>query len=183
VSRHRKKKAGPSENAPAVAAASGRDSVPTAPPASSESARAPASRRSLKFAIGLAISWWTILILLVIFTANPVVLNYRQIAESDYVVTGRVVDRTLGRVEVLKEWQPAPSRAEPLQPGVIEVTNLPEVTTASRGDEFLFPLQRVGRRFEVTPARALNNRPLIYPVTPVAEKQLEQILAAPRGRL
>lgn len=122
----------------------------------------------------LAILWGALLIGLVLFTANPVTLNQRQIAEADYVVTATVSDLGRGTAVVEKEWK----HGTPLR--TITVENLDEVS--ARADrEYIIPLTKTGRdRYRVTQTTLPGQPPLIYPASEEAREQLERILAEPR---
>lgn len=122
----------------------------------------------------LAILWGALLIGLVLFTANPVTLNQRQIAEADYVVTATVSDLGRGTAVVENEWK----HGTPLR--TITVENLDEVT--ARADrEYIIPLTKTGRdRYRVTQTALPGQPPLIYPASEEAREQLERILAEPR---
>jgi hypothetical protein len=120
----------------------------------------------------LAAAWVLTLFSLAWWTANPVTLNYRQIADSEFVVSGTVVDVQAGRVDVDREWK----RGEALQDVVVE--NL-SGSGAAAGERYLIPLARGrGDGFEITETLIEDGKPLIYPATQEATSQLETILEA-----
>ncbi len=135
---------------------------PDAPP--------PNARGRLFFAAGFAGLWILGLIALAVLTANPVTLNREQILRSDYVVTARRETGDSPLLIVQKEWKHAEDLDE------VTIANLNEINMPP-GREFLVPLERIGaRRFLVTPTTLPNHAPLIYPATPEAEAQLQEIL-------
>ena len=130
----------------------------------------PKSWGKLIFAAGFAGLWILGLVLLAVFTANPVTLNREQILRSDYLVTATRKSPDSPMLEVKKEWKHAEKFGE------VAVANLNEITMPA-GREFLVPLERLGqKRFLVTPTTLPNAAPLIYPATPEAESQLQEIL-------
>jgi len=120
--------------------------------------------------IALVAVWWAFLMGLAWLTANPVTLNYRQIEDSRYVVTGRVANLSDGTVEVEREWR----REEPLE--VVRVEDLKR-SGAVEGQTYLIPLRPNGDGlYRVTPTPRVDAVPPIYPATDAAIGQLESIL-------
>lgn len=127
-------------------------------------------RALLIAALILAGLWILGLVILAAFSANPVTLNQRQIRASDLIITGRITSVGSSTITVTKEW----IRGEELQ--TLTVTNLDQ-TGITPGDEFLIPLQRLPKgKSQVTPTSLPNAVPLIYPATPEAQTQLQNLL-------
>jgi hypothetical protein len=116
------------------------------------------------------------LILLAIFTSNPVVLNLRQIEHADYLVKARIDDLRQGRITIERDWQLHPQWVTPLKPGPLQVANLAEARGGRNGRDFLIPLSNVQGRYEVTPAAGPGTIPFIYPATPEVEREMSQAL-------
>jgi hypothetical protein len=135
---------------------------------------APASRPSrapLVFAGTLTVIWCAILIGMALLTANPVTLNRDQILRADLVIIGTVESEPAqGEVSVSREWKKNGLK------GKIHVENLEEAKIR-RGATYLMPLSHATTGYRVTEARLANSAPLVYPETPVAIEQLEEILA------
>lgn len=122
--------------------------------------------------------WWGVLIVLVIWTANPVVLNRRQLMQSDCVVTGILLDAPPGTVRVLKVWRGGLPQTE------IHVVHLKDrVRVADRkghrprpGEKYVFPLKRRGTNsYLVTPRTPEETSGVIYPATPAVREQLREM--------
>ncbi|HWL08014.1 MAG TPA: hypothetical protein VNQ76_06410 [Planctomicrobium sp.] len=138
----------------------------------------PRSRLPAFLVIGLAMAWGLVLLLLTLFTANPVTLNRGQILESQWVIVGKVT----GADKVVKSdpahW-PFQDRDE------IRIDNLKD-TGALIGEIYLIPLiPLIGKEglvpgsYLVTPTRLPEFPPLIYPMSPDAEQQLQKIIEKP----
>ena len=166
MSRHRKQKAAADSAASAAA-----------PPAAlplNEPARVEKNARTqgrFRLALVLAGIWWLALITLVLMTANPVVVNFRQIESSDYVVTARIVDRTTGRIEVEKDWERRPELRT--LAGELTVPNLPKLQA---GRDYLVPLQSRRGTFSVTEPRSATPMAVVYPADQKTAEQLEKVL-------
>lgn len=142
----------------------------------------------LWFALALAgvVLWWALLIWMAVTTANPVTLNFRQIAQSRYVVTAVVVDLDEGRLRVERNWRYA---TEADAEGEITVVNLAE-TGAREGETYLVPLTPKAVGYAVTAIVAPKmdegekprEYPRVYPATDEAVAQLESILLRFAGR-
>jgi hypothetical protein len=144
---------------------------PAAPPLSPVDAPSRLSRGPLLFIALLTACWCVTLIVMACLTANPVTLNRDQVLRADFVVTGKVESApALGDVSVSREW------TKKGLSGKIHVENL-EDAGARRGETYLLPLSLAGTGYRVTEARLANSAVLIYPDTPTAIDQLEQILA------
>ncbi len=88
------------------------------------------------------------------------------------MITGRVEgDPHAGEVSVVCEWK------KNKLTGSIHVENL-EDTGARSGETYLMPLAPAATGYRVVEARLANSAVLIYPATPAAIAQLEEILAA-----
>lgn len=123
-------------------------------------------------ALAIGLLWVGALIALVAVTSNPVTLNRLQIAESQFVVTARVLDVSAGTVEVSHEWRQGAGPAD----AEIVLDNLKQ-TEARNGREFLIPVSREpGGRLVVTATRLPNARPLVYPSTPEARTALTELM-------
>jgi len=119
----------------------------------------------------LTVIWCAILIGMAWLTANPVTLNRDQILRADFVITGVVESEpAIGEVSVSREW-----KKNGLS-GKIHVENLEEAKVR-RGGTYLMPLSHASTGYRVTEARLANSAALVYPATPVATAQLEEILA------
>jgi hypothetical protein len=104
-------------------------------------------------------------------TANPVTLNRDQILRADLVITGKIESEPAqGEVSVSREWKKNGLN------GMIHVENL-EDARVSRGATYLMPLSHASTGYRVTEARLANSAAFVYPATPVAIEQLEEILA------
>ena len=120
--------------------------------------------RQIRAAVGLTIVWYVCLVSLIVFSETPVAVNRRQIEESSLVVAGSVAaDGTVTARMVLKGVAPG------------DDLRLVEPLTFPAGD-WILPLSRVGRRFEVTPTRLPNKARLVYPVTDEAIAEITKIL-------
>jgi hypothetical protein len=144
---------------------------PAAPPLSSVDTPARRSRGPLLLIAVLTVCWCATLIVLAWRTANPVTLNRDQILRADFVITGKIESEpATGQVSVSREWKKNGLT------GTIHVENLPDAR-ARRGETYLLPLSPVSTGYRVTQARLDNSAALVYPATPTAIGQLEQILA------
>lgn len=133
--------------------------------------------RRLWVALSVAGLWILLLVILTIFTANPITLNRIQIQESTLIVVGTVTGKgTITRSDV-------GGLAWPDQDEIV-VENLSQAK-ARVGQTYLFPLRQTGRQangdgaiFEVTPTLLPDHSPLIYPVEPETFAQLKEITGA-----
>lgn len=150
--------------------------------AESERAAAP-PRAPFWISILIVVVWVGTVAALTWTSANPVTLNQQQILNSDLVVVGKVVDDPAPRYVI----EPVDHQPWPLtERRPIGVSNLPG-TEAHAGQTYIFPLTRHAEDqgvpmhgdYFVTPSHLPNAAPLIYPATPAALKQLEQILMEP----
>jgi hypothetical protein len=129
----------------------------------------PASPRPPWLPLAVAGLWVAALAVLALTTANPVVLNWAQLRAARYIVTARVIDVATGRCEVQQQW----TAGERLT--TITVRNLAE-TGAEGGQVYLLPLvPAAGGEFDVAPTPLPKNRPLVYPATPEAIRQLREL--------
>jgi len=134
-----------------------------------DAAESPRTRRFLLIAAVVA-AWWAVLIGLVIWTANPVTLNRRQIRISHLVVTAEVLDADAGQVKILKRWKGNTAGEE------LRVNGLRD-SGAETGEAYILPLTAKNGQWKVTPAFETQNTPSIYPADLDSVKQLEALLA------
>lgn len=132
----------------------------------------------LPLSLLVGIVWWIVLLGLAAQTANPVTLNFQQIAQADAIVLARVVQPEAGQVDVLRWWLREEPVASPLVLG-----NLDD-RLADPDQSYLIPLS-VGAdgTLMVTRARlptAGRNAPpaaaYIYPASPDTIQRLESLL-------
>jgi len=176
MSRRKPKAGGLARNAspPTAVAAPSEPNRATDHGAAADRAETPAAfaahRKFLLLAIAVGCAWWLALGALALFTANPVTVNPKQIALSEYVVTGRVDDATTGAVNVEKEWKHGATL------GTIAVSDL-ERAGARNGDTYILPLVRADHdKFQITPGFDAERPPPIYPASDDAVRQLEELL-------
>lgn len=128
------------------------------------------SKRVWLGVLAVALTWWLFLLVTAWLTANPVTLNRRQIAEADYVVTGKVANLAQGTVDVTREWKYAAQLTN------ATVENLKQ-TKAEEERTYLIPLSMSGKDlYDVADTPIEGAPPAIYPVTAEAIAQLEAIL-------
>jgi hypothetical protein len=115
--------------------------------------------------------WGLALAAMAWLTANPVTLNFHQIAVAPFVVTATVEDPQTGRVTVEREWKHSRALED------ITIDNLNQ-TGARAGGRYLIPLAKAeGERYLVAETPIEGAAPLIYPATAEAISQLDAILA------
>jgi len=164
---------------------------PVAPEATLGESPSPSTktRQQLVLAITLAAIWWSVLIGLAAFTANPVTLNREQIRQANIVISAKVTDAEENKAVVDKVWRGF------LDEGQVTINGLSE-TGAGNGQAYLIPLKRVGPgRFEIAQARFFNGRDvhspqaavrlgpaLIYRRTDSSIARLELLLSEFNGR-
>lgn len=149
-----------------------RDGAKRAPPPAPPTADAPPPRARRMFLLVAAavVGWWAVLIGLVVFTANPVTLNRRQIRRSDDVATAEVLDAATGRVKVLQEFK----HGTPL--GEITVEGLSR-SGAKTGTTCILPLVKSpDGTYRVAGAGSDKRPPPVYPATGEALDQLRELL-------
>jgi hypothetical protein len=130
------------------------------------------------WAAGLLFALWTIALAALAFaTANPPVVNWRQLSQARHLAVVQVEDVASGRCRLLRTLTPG------ALPGTLQVLNLDEAK-ARAGREYILPLApAVASRDGTYRIVALEERgigPLIYPATPEFESQ---IAAWQRGAL
>lgn len=130
--------------------------------------------RAMAAACFLGIVWLSLLLWMTVTYANPVTLNLAQIEESDYVVEGQF-DETGELFLVSRTWPENSALTK------IRLTNSTEIQHPSDG-EYLVPVKTMGGRYFVTPSQ-LQGKPLIYPATEDALRQLEGVFNARVVRL
>lgn len=119
----------------------------------------------------LAAVWVIALIAMAVWASNPVTLNRQQVLralQEGVVVRARVLDVDAGRCEALEQW-PAAEVGE-----TFEVANLKQ-TEAEPGHIYLLPLLRTDTGFTVAPTLLPGGKPLVYPDTPEALAQLQEL--------
>jgi hypothetical protein len=137
---------------------------------------APRARGFIAAAVVAAL-WWTGLLSLAVFTANPVVLNRVQIVQADFVVEAVVVDRKSGAVDVIREWH------SPIRHDRLSIEGLSEARPPN-GAAYLIPVSKREDGFVVTRGRLsaphvepeVLTLPYIYPTSPAAVERLETLL-------
>jgi hypothetical protein len=108
--------------------------------------------------------WYVCLVSLIVFSETPVAVNRRQIEESSFVVAGDVAADGAVTVRIVLKG---------VAPG--DDLRLVQPLTFPAGD-WILPLSRVGRRFEVTPTQLPNRARLVYPVTDEAIAQIAALV-------
>lgn len=137
------------------------------PPTAADTAR---FRWRFLMAVALTAVWWAALIALVVFTANPVTLNRRQLRSATQIVTAEVVDAAEGKVKVLKNWSGSDETGE------LHVEGLQELGVRD-GKTYILPLTLTARGgWQVTPAPDSPDRHPVYPATDAAVEQLAKIV-------
>ena len=123
-------------------------------------------------AVALPLMWIASLIAMAIWASNPVTLNRQQILralDEGLVLRARVIDLETGHCEAIEQWPAA-------EPGnTFQVTNL-EQTAAQPGATYLLPLLQNDGGYVVAPSMLPGENPLVYPDTPDAIAQLEELL-------
>ncbi len=118
--------------------------------------------------------WWAVLIGLVVFTANPITLNRKQIHLSQrngLIVTAQVLDPEKGKVKVLKDWTAGTTTGKELT-----VSGLKDLGVKS-DQTYILPLT-VSQQgtLRITPAAETKLPPPIYPADEESERQLQDLL-------
>lgn len=139
---------------------------PADAPASPTTAGAKVSRGVIVIA-SVAVVWYLVLLGLALFTANPVQLNVQQILDSGWVVLA-TVDKD-GVVYERKTVQGL------LPEGPLKLSDKCRYTDR----EIILPLVREFGDYRITPTHLPNGDRLVYPATPDALRQLEEILSPP----
>lgn len=124
----------------------------------------------LVVAVLVAGVWWLMLAALALLTANPVTLNRVHVRQADCIVTATVSDLDRDTLTVNKAWK------QRIKLDRIIVENLKQ-TDAKPGQSYLMPLSRIANnRYRITPTPLPENPPIIYPATPEALQQLNELL-------
>jgi hypothetical protein len=143
------------------------------------------SRTGLLVIVSVVVAWIAALAALALTTADETLLNRAQVRQADLVVTGRIVDLSLGTVAVERIW--SPPGTPPPQPGdpPLVVRDLAE-SPARQGASYVLPLTRVGGNvLEITRPQLQDDRasraeqqrpPRIYPANSHALEQLQRVL-------
>ena len=138
--------------------------APASPSEPIDVARPAAGALLLRIALVGGLLWYSLLIYL-IATSNPVSLNVRQIAESDAIVRASVGVK--GGVSVEKTWRGN------VENGPLDIAFPDEV---SKPGQFIIPLRRTARGWEITPTRVANGVRLVYPASESAVEKLKALL-------
>ncbi len=136
-----------------------------------------ASRFRLLPAVVVTFIWLSTLALLSLWTANPVTVNRTQIMQSQYILTGRIVDPVKGTVEVLDFKQTTGKQADNLL--LHQTVTLQPVRENWQADsERIFPVYRdKSGKWIITPAPLPKFRYVDYPATDSIRKEIDKILA------
>lgn len=147
------------------------------------------SSRSIWYALlGLALVWGAILLSLVLFTANPVTLNWEQIQlQAQMVISAEVLNVESGKVKVTRVWK----EGGPVQPEQeLLILNLKQ-TPARNGESYLIPVIKSGpvagaytipmtqEQLALEEKGKEDIQPYCYPLSDDVVKQLESLLAQP----
>jgi len=129
---------------------------------------------ALRYGAGIVLAVWVLsLAVMAVISANPVTLNRDQIAHSSFLVTAKVIDRSLGTVDILKEWR----RRAAVPSQSVTLSNLDQ-TGVRNGETYLMPLsKRPDGTLMVTETRMANGRPLVYPDGDESRKLLTDLLS------
>ncbi|QDU80293.1 hypothetical protein Pla110_20200 [Polystyrenella longa] len=153
-----------------------------------ESAQPGRSKAYFLFAFWVTLIWLIGFSLLVLFTANPVTLNWQQLQRAQTVVEAEVIDKEQGLVQLKRFWKYDPQITAGEQ---FAVSNLPS-SRVENGASYLIPLvllepgsgdvpdtyeipltqeQLIQLKMEQT-----EPEPIFYPYKEEAVVQLEQLL-------
>ena len=123
----------------------------------------PASPRNLLVALSVAALWYVVLVTVAVTTANPVIVNRAQFADSALVVVGTVAaDGVVDVEQVVRGVLPSEQ---------LRILVPPDVPPG----RYVLPLNRTGNRFEITPARTSADLHRVYPVTEDVLKQFDAL--------
>ncbi|QDU41005.1 hypothetical protein Mal4_53700 [Maioricimonas rarisocia] len=107
---------------------------------------------------------------MVVMSANPVVVNRRQVLLSDGVVAVQVLDQRTGRCDVTEQWGDLALSGEQTIDGLSELPPLEESAS------YLVPVTRAGDSLSITRTHPDGGPALIYPDTPAARAQAQKLL-------
>lgn len=142
------------------------EAQPVESPASSATTDLKLSRGLIVIA-SVAVVWYLVLLSLALFTANPVQLNVQQILDSGWIVLATVDEN--GVVHERKTVQGL------LPEGPLKLSDKCRYTDR----EIILPLVREFGDYHITPTHLPNGDRLVYPATPAALRQLDEILSPP----
>lgn len=136
----------------------------------------PVRRPRLLLVASILTSLWGIFVLALWLTsADPVILSKPQIGRADFIVTASRPDPRKNRLLIEQVWRGQ------LEPGELVILNLdkPAPHNMPAGKKFIVPLSRArgGLRITVLGEQSDKIPPLIYPETPDAIRQLQDLLA------
>ncbi|MFG0336188.1 MAG: hypothetical protein ACF8TS_22750 [Maioricimonas sp. JB049] len=114
--------------------------------------------------------WLGCLGLMVVMSANPVVVNRQQVLLSDGVVAIQLLDRTTGRCLVTESWGNLDLSGEQTIEGL---AGRPALKTSAH---YLVPVTWTGDSLSITRTHPEGGLALIYPDTPTAREQTQQLL-------
>src|SRR5262249_15418162 len=93
----------------------------------------------------------------------------------DYVVLARLTVPRQDQIEIEKSWPLHGDNPEPLE-GIIQVRDLKLLPLPPGEREYLIPLRRVRRQYELAPLAGRSSRLPIYPATSRSQSDLQQLL-------
>jgi len=107
---------------------------------------------------------------MVVVSANPVVVNRRQILLSDGVVAVQLLDPATGRCSVTEQWGNLDLSGEQTIEGL---NRLPGLQESAR---YLVPVTQTPEALVITRTHPDRGPTLVYPDTPAAREQLQALL-------
>lgn len=133
-------------------------------------------RRLFLIAAALVALWLAVLVALVVFPANPVTLNRRQLRASSQIVTAEVLDAAEGKVKVVKVFRGSGKPGSELT-----IEGLQELGVRN-GRTYILPLYIPEKRafYRVTPAPDSPDRQPV-PATDDAVKQLAEFVGSTKN--
>ncbi len=135
-------------------------------------------RNAMLPAVLLAVFWLMVLAALSLWTANPVTVNRSQVLDSQYILTGRIVDPSNGIVEILEL---RPTRGKSFDRSLIKkkVALQPARVSWKKNSVRIFPVYRdkQGNWF-VTPAPLPKFNYIDYPSTESIRNEIDRILTS-----
>lgn len=143
-------------------------------------------RRVVLVVSAVAVLWWVALGLMVVLTANPVVLNPAQLGRARLVIEGRLSVEQGDTIDVLRVFA-SDTIKKPISP--LTVVNLGDLQPPLEpARSYLVPLSPTGNgTWRIPGLRTLSqqddrSRPIVYPADDVTRAQLEKILKRSRER-
>lgn len=141
------------------------------------------ARKGFFFAVTVTCFWGLLLAGLVIFSANLVTLNRRQLREADVVITAKIIDAQQGTVVIEKIWW-SKSSSRPLLKSTATIT-IAELQKSSVVNGNLYILPLFIRRQQASSAADsyrivsvdYDQEKKTWPVYPASASALEQMEA------